>query len=230
MTRTTSGWLETLARRAARPTAGTTPADPSPLPTEDQAPGGPGALDARYPRNTVLKLALAAAATVSLGLGRAMPARADDRGKCFEQCVDSHDQALKSQLAACAAVFEPRSLVGTKPNSWARDRAALRYGGMLFWYGLAGAMAADLCYQKAERNNNASKRACYTRCEKQAKPSPPPKTVPPTVPPIPISPTTAACAGCEAVGGHCCGPYSDKNPLCACATAGVPCAKYGCEG
>jgi hypothetical protein len=227
MTRIIDGWLDTLARRVARPAAARTSARPTPpYRTEVDEPGGRG-LDQRYPRNAVLKLAVAAAATASLGFGRAAPARAGDRGKCLEQCADRHEKAFRSQAQACEDVFSPSAL-NTDPG-WARIRALFRYGGLGALYNLNASHLSDLCVAKARAENFASRHGCYSRCEKEGKPTPPPNPPPPSVPPIPNAPS-GECANCNKAGGTCCGPYSVEKPLCGCATPGVPCSVYGCGG
>jgi hypothetical protein len=229
MTRIIDGWLDTLARRVARPAAARTSARPTPpYRTEVDEPGGQG-LDQRYPRNAALKLAVAAAATASLGLGRAAPARALDRGPCLEQCAESHQKALESQLEACDKVFQSATFETTLPGSWARVRALFRHRGYGFTYEEAADVLNAFCRQKAQAENAATKRACYSRCEKEGKPTPPANPPPPSVPPVP-TPPTGLCANCNKVGGTCCGPYSVEKPLCACATPGVPCLVYGCGG
>src|SRR5688572_27190790 len=95
MTRGGGDWLDTLARRSAGP------ATPSPRPTEADPS------EDRLSRATALKLAVAGAASLSLGLWRVEPAAAFDIGGCLAGCLDASDKWLDRQLDACGKVFIP---------------------------------------------------------------------------------------------------------------------------
>ena len=81
---------------------------------------------------------------------------------------------------------------------------------------------------------------CFANCKQPPKPPQPKRPshsdtsktqVPPPLPPSHVYDTAGLCANCESVGGECCfgGPgLLSPGGLCACATAGVECRRYGC--
>jgi len=229
-----SGWLDRLALRSlARPVQGGDTHGVALRPEE------------QFSRNTAIKLALAGAVSISLGLWRTAPVLAQDREACFTRCLKEHDEELARRINACKVVFQPRVIRRTEPGSWGRLRGFFSYGGERDV--LLGATALQwLCDLKAEHRLGLFKNDCYDACEETCRKrsmqsssgrsaatcevTPPQHAPPPTVPPIP-SPTagvSAECANCALAGGQCCAG-KDPTKLCACAHPALDCQeRYGC--
>lgn len=221
-------WLDALARHIARDVGPTPPTSESDAVASDEE---------RLSRATALKLALAGAAALSLGLWNPAPARAQDRGECFTRCLDNHERELKRRLQSCNDVFRPRQY---RDSDWRLYAKALFPPTLQLTY--AGVSLTGLCYAKARLEVGGDKSDCYDRCEdtcrtrslqsdsSSARPlaptcevAPPRKAPAPEVP-TPPNPDNDLCLTCMGQGGECC--PGGTSGLCACATAGVPCSAY----
>lgn len=219
MTGRRQGWLEAVALHFAGGRTG----------SARTLEGGSAAGDERFSRAVALRLALVGAASLSLGLWKASPAAAQDRGDCFAQCLEDHDKELKRRLQSCNDVF--RGYRRTPPGSWARIKYIFPFGRLI-----AHDTLAALCHRAAADELRGAKNDCYEGCETTCREqrsvqsasgrsvaacevTPPPKAPPPTIPPIPSHPPSEACAACNQNGDKCCGSCPG-NPLAA-ACVGV---------
>jgi hypothetical protein len=233
-----SDWLDRLALRSL--------AQPD---RDDDARDVELGNDHRFSRTAALKLGLAGAAALSLGLERTPAAHAQDRGKCFTDCITTHDDVLYSRLISCHDVFEPRTLHRSAPSTWKRVQFYI-FGGGLRDYAVAGVALEELCELKAQHEVAGDKKKCYEKCEADCRQrsvqsasgrsaatcevTPPPHAPPPSIPPIPNpdSGIAAECANCAIKGGECCAG-ADAMHLCGCADYDpdgpeTPCQRVGC--
>jgi hypothetical protein len=238
MTRDRTDWLDRLALRSL----------PQPVRDDHRLESEVG--EEQFSRNVALKLALTGAAALSLGLGTAPAARAQDRGKCFTDCHDTHEAELERRIQSCNDVFEPRKF---KKSDWRLYVGVFHavFVGAKRDYVLAGASLTGLCILKARWDVGGDKKHCYEGCEATCprrsvqsssgrsaatcEVTPPPHAPPTTIPPIPnlTSGVAAACANCTQTGGECC-PSDDPNRLCTCASYDpdgpeTACQRAGCR-
>jgi hypothetical protein len=241
VTRQRADWLDRLALRSVERPVQDADAHEMTLGSEEQ-----------FSRKTAIKLAVAGAAALSLGLGTAPAARAQDRGKCFTDCLKTHDEELARRIRSCGDVFQPRHL---ERAATAREKDR-QYLSRIFSFGgerdleIAAAWLLGLCDQKAEYEVRRAKEDCYGGCETTCRQrsvqsasgrsaatcevTPPPHAPPPSIPPIPNpdSGIAAECANCAIKGGECCAG-ADAMHLCGCADYDpdgpeTPCQRVGC--
>jgi hypothetical protein len=228
-------WLDRLARRAVRP--------PVPLATEPLASTG----DERYSRGTAVKLVVAGAASLSLGLWRATPGEAGDFGDCVENyCRIPAAKVMKQLRLACDDIFKPEVLYADR-TGWQKLKFLAMFPPRVGWT-IAGATLTGYCYAKNDFFVEKWEKGCYEECKQNCEgrralqsasfsrqvceAAPPPERSTPKPPPAPNF-TEDPCWSCNQVGGQCCGPFTGDPATgaftpCACATPGVPCDAYGC--
>jgi hypothetical protein len=222
MTGRRDDWLDGLAHRVVSPAAEPAPRTPDPAGSEE-----------RYARGKAVKLAIVGAASLSLGLWKAAPARAEDRAHCLAGCLDRYQEHMDVSFDRCLDAWA--ALHGASPNNpWPVV--------LNFYIGGLGPVlngGAGLCVASAYARHAYRRGECIDHCNESCRlPGsrsvqglfsstcevlPPPKDEPPVPPPPPTK--GSECLNCESVGGICCGL---QDPLCACATPGVPCPEYGC--
>lgn len=220
-------WLDALAQHTAGRVVPGAPATHDVTASDDH----------RFSRTTGLKLALAGAASLSLGLWNAAPARAQTREGCFTGCLTEHDKELKRRLQSCRDVFHP----GMK-KKWAQ------YSGFfppISQIAIARAALTGFCYAKAAHDVAGDKDDCYENCETGCRSrrvqsassfavanaptceATPPHRAPKPEIPTPPNPENDVCAICMGQGNVCCpGGSIAAGGLCACAPPETPCEIY----
>ena len=238
-------WLDSLARRSAEGVRTTARVQPRPLP--DRV-GGPGA--SRVDRRSALKLALAGAASLSLGLGKIPVARAETRDDCIGRCYQKYVDAAERDIATCNHFY-----AGAKDwnggTAWGQFKRLVDQGAWKFVKDVTNESLRRTCIHKAENTFKKGLDKCDDACTETCGPrslqsassaagprttchgtSPPPTSPPPQVPPAP-NPADDPCAACATVGGLCCGPAPLGKPPCGCAgyfpaDGSDPCKRLGC--
>lgn len=218
MTGRRDDWLDGLAHRVVAPATEPAPRTPDPAGSEE-----------RYSRGKAVKLAIAGAASLSLGLWKAAPALAEDRAHCLARCFDTYEKDLERRIESCALGWFALSGWGGFLGTYYLGPQPVITGG------------AGLCFMAEYAKTLYQRGKCTDHCQESCRPTqsrslqvfrgtcevlPPPKAEPPQVPPPPPT-KSGECLNCESVGGICCPPAGE--PLCACATPGVPCSEYGCS-
>lgn len=200
-------------------------------------------------RGTAIGLALAGAASLSLGLWRAPEsgaASAFTYRECINQCVDNASDANLIEIKACESAYGGENLWRSN-TGWSRFKSLVKVG---VWKWILDTSRLDHkqgCIRGADQRflNRLDKcdEACKVACPETrspqgvstrlqaCKPPPPPKPESPKPPPAPNH-TESACWACVQAGGECCGPFTGDPAVgltpCACANPAVGCQAYGC--
>jgi hypothetical protein len=226
-------WLDVLARRSVREVVGVRELEPTSNTSRDE----------RLSRESVLKLAVAGAASLSLAAWRVPRAEAaSDLSECLTGCKEDYNEALARQLRGCAAQAERwKAKPGRAwdviwrftfyPVQFLND-ASHAACDVVAWRSTEGRYrecrqnCADSCAGSGSRALQASRQTC--------EPTPPPPPYTPAPPPAPNH-TETPCWACQEAGGICCGPFTGDPSTgvftpCACANPSVGCEAYGCGG
>lgn len=222
--------LDTVARVVARTdgvgSAGRHKANAGPANGQETAPDQS---QERYSRASAMKLALVGGASLSLGLWRVSPARADELSNCLTGCVNEHNEKLQREITACHTTFRPRAFYAEGP--WAQFKVMFRRGHLTFYKDVVAYALSAICVEQKTQARQEEKKTCLENCEKDCqksqfralqngpavggvcKPTPPSKQAPPTVPSAP-DPSSDPCGACNENGDMCCGSCPG-NPLAA---------------
>jgi hypothetical protein len=228
-------WLARLARRSAGAPLGSTSGPPSAAVSSED----------RFSRATVVRLAVAGAASLSLGLWRAPPLYAEDRGHCFTGCIDRHQAARSKAFEACEDFYATSQLY--KKPAW-KVALLTTFNPIVFTANgatLLCVIGVGAIYRASEENcirhcretcRKTQSRTVQSRFRSMCEVTRPPKADSPPIPP-PQDASVDGCLICHGGGGFCCAPCGNGQVNCAtpcpsdpegCPEGHIPCSQYVC--